>query len=155
MLGLHVARSTVRLLGLTEFPGVFLIGLLLLILAATISYYFFEKRFLACANSRGATAPKRTVTRPSSPCAGWTASFARLAGPANTAIRRHAVSSSLRPAACRPRPKPGPSFTTRTPLTKWFLAIHLMTGAKNVIAALKLARQLGVNSRAVTEPNRR
>ena len=33
---------------------------------------------------------------------------------------------------------------SKTPLTKWFLAIHLMTGAKNDIAALELARQLGV-----------
>jgi transposase-like protein len=33
---------------------------------------------------------------------------------------------------------------SKTSLTKWFLAIHLMTGAKNDIAALELARQLGV-----------
>ena len=33
---------------------------------------------------------------------------------------------------------------SRTPLTKWFLAIHLMTAAKNDIAALELARQLDV-----------
>jgi DNA-directed RNA polymerase subunit RPC12/RpoP len=33
---------------------------------------------------------------------------------------------------------------SRTPLTKWFLAIHLMTSAKNDIAALELARQLDV-----------
>src|SRR5262245_53251071 len=30
------------------------------------------------------------------------------------------------------------------PLTKWFLAMHLMTSAKNDIAALELARQLDV-----------
>jgi ribosomal protein L37AE/L43A len=33
---------------------------------------------------------------------------------------------------------------SRTPLTKWFIAMHLMTGSKNDIAALELARQLGV-----------
>jgi transposase-like protein len=33
---------------------------------------------------------------------------------------------------------------SKTPLTKWFLAIHLMTSAKNDVAALELARQLGV-----------
>ena len=33
---------------------------------------------------------------------------------------------------------------SKTPLTKWFLAIHLMTSAKNDIAALELARQLDV-----------
>jgi transposase-like protein len=33
---------------------------------------------------------------------------------------------------------------SRTPLSKWFLAIHLMTAAKNDIASLELARQLDV-----------
>lgn len=33
---------------------------------------------------------------------------------------------------------------SRTPLTKWFLAIYLMTQSKNDIAALELKRQLGV-----------
>lgn len=33
---------------------------------------------------------------------------------------------------------------SHTPLTKWFLAMHLMTSAKNDIAALELARQLDV-----------
>jgi hypothetical protein len=33
---------------------------------------------------------------------------------------------------------------SRTSLVKWFLAIHLITSAKNDIAALELARQLGV-----------
>ena len=33
---------------------------------------------------------------------------------------------------------------SRTPLTKWFLAMHLMTGAKNDISGLELARQLAV-----------
>jgi hypothetical protein len=33
---------------------------------------------------------------------------------------------------------------SRTPLVKWFLAMHLMTSAKNDIAALELARQLDV-----------
>ncbi len=33
---------------------------------------------------------------------------------------------------------------SKTPLTKWFLAIHLMTSAKNDVAALELARQLGI-----------
>jgi hypothetical protein len=32
----------------------------------------------------------------------------------------------------------------RTPLVKWFLAIYRITSAKNGIAALELARQLGV-----------
>ena len=34
---------------------------------------------------------------------------------------------------------------SRTPLTKWFLAMHLMTASKNDIAALELARQLDVS----------
>ena len=33
---------------------------------------------------------------------------------------------------------------SRTPLTKWFLAMHLMTAAKNDISSLELARQLDV-----------
>lgn len=33
---------------------------------------------------------------------------------------------------------------SRTPLTKWFLAMHLLTGSKNDIASLELARQLDV-----------
>ena len=33
---------------------------------------------------------------------------------------------------------------SRTPLRKWFLAIHLITSAKNDISGLELARQLGV-----------
>ena len=33
---------------------------------------------------------------------------------------------------------------SRTPLTKWFLAIYLLTQSKNDIAALELSRQLGV-----------
>lgn len=33
---------------------------------------------------------------------------------------------------------------SRTPLTKWFLAIYLLTQSKNDIAALELKRQLGV-----------
>ncbi len=33
---------------------------------------------------------------------------------------------------------------SKTPLTKWFLAMHLITTAKNDIASLELARQLGV-----------
>src|SRR5215467_11674339 len=33
---------------------------------------------------------------------------------------------------------------SRTPLVKWFLAIYLITSAKNDIASLELARQLGV-----------
>ena len=33
---------------------------------------------------------------------------------------------------------------SHTPLVKWFLAIYLVTSAKNDIAALELARQLGV-----------
>ena len=33
---------------------------------------------------------------------------------------------------------------SRTPLTKWFLAMHLMTASKNDIASLELSRQLDV-----------
>ena len=33
---------------------------------------------------------------------------------------------------------------SRTPLTKWFLAMHLMTAAKNDISSLELSRQLDV-----------
>jgi hypothetical protein len=34
--------------------------------------------------------------------------------------------------------------TSRTPLTKWFLAMHLLTASKNDIAALEMARQMDV-----------
>ncbi len=33
---------------------------------------------------------------------------------------------------------------SRTPLTKWFLAMHLLTGSKNDISGLELARQIDV-----------
>ena len=33
---------------------------------------------------------------------------------------------------------------SRTPLTKWFLALHLITSAENDIASLELSRQLEV-----------
>ena len=33
---------------------------------------------------------------------------------------------------------------SKTPLTKWFLAMHLLTCSKNDISALELSRQLGV-----------
>src|SRR5688500_17433199 len=36
--------------------------------------------------------------------------------------------------------------STKLPLTKWFLAIHLMTQGKNGISQLELARQLGVSA---------
>ncbi len=35
--------------------------------------------------------------------------------------------------------------STKLPLTKWFLAIHLMTQSKNGISQLELARQVGVS----------
>ncbi len=50
-------------------------------------------------------------------------------------------------SACRTQTtvKAGTIFhKSRTPLTKWFLAIYLLTQSKNDIAALELARQLGV-----------
>jgi ribosomal protein L37AE/L43A len=50
-------------------------------------------------------------------------------------------------SACRAQTtaKAGTIFhKSRTPLTKWFLAIYLLTQSKNDIAALELARQLGV-----------
>jgi hypothetical protein len=50
-------------------------------------------------------------------------------------------------SACRAQTsvKAGTIFhKSKTPLTRWFLAIHLLTGAKNDIASLELARQLGV-----------
>jgi len=37
---------------------------------------------------------------------------------------------------------------TKLPLTRWFLAIHLMTQAKNNIPALELNRHLGVRHKA-------
>ncbi|MBX9621557.1 MAG: IS1595 family transposase [Alphaproteobacteria bacterium] len=36
--------------------------------------------------------------------------------------------------------------STKLPLTKWFLAIHLLTQGKNGISQLELARQLGVSA---------
>ena len=50
-------------------------------------------------------------------------------------------------SACRVQTsvKAGTIFhKSRTPLVKWFLAIYLLTQSKNDIAALELARQLGV-----------
>jgi hypothetical protein len=50
-------------------------------------------------------------------------------------------------SACREQTtvKAGTIFhKSKTPLTKWFLAIHLLTCSKNDIAALELARQLDV-----------
>jgi transposase-like protein/ribosomal protein L37AE/L43A len=42
-------------------------------------------------------------------------------------------------------PKAGTIFhKSKTPLTKWFLAMHLITSAKNDISGLELARQLDV-----------
>lgn len=36
--------------------------------------------------------------------------------------------------------------STKLPLTKWFLAIYLMTQSKNGISQLELARQVGVSA---------
>jgi ribosomal protein L37AE/L43A len=50
-------------------------------------------------------------------------------------------------SACRAQTsaKAGTIFhKSKTPLTKWFLAMHLITSAKNDISGLELARQLGV-----------
>ena len=50
-------------------------------------------------------------------------------------------------SACRTQTsvKAGTIFhKSRTPLVKWFLAIYLLTQSKNDVAALELARQLGV-----------
>jgi len=33
---------------------------------------------------------------------------------------------------------------TKLPLTRWFLAMHLLTQAKNSVSALELKRHLGV-----------
>ena len=51
-------------------------------------------------------------------------------------------------SACRKQTsaKAGTIFhKSSTPLTKWFLAMHLITSAKNDIASLELSRQIGVN----------
>lgn len=64
--------------------------------------------------------------------------------------RKHGYASPRRIfqcSACRTQTtaKAGTIFhKSRTPLTKWFLAIYLLTQSKNDIAALELARQLGV-----------
>ena len=50
-------------------------------------------------------------------------------------------------SACRVQTsaKAGTIFhKSKTPLTKWFLAMHLITSAKNDISGLELARQLDV-----------
>jgi ribosomal protein L37AE/L43A len=50
-------------------------------------------------------------------------------------------------SACRQQTsaKSGTIFhKSKTPLSKWFLAMHLITSAKNDISSLELARQLGV-----------
>jgi len=64
--------------------------------------------------------------------------------------REHGMSGPRRLFQCKQcrtqtSAKAGTVFhQSKTPLTKWFLAIHLMTSAKNDIAALELARQLDV-----------
>lgn len=64
--------------------------------------------------------------------------------------RKHSYSAGRRVfqcSACRAQTtvKAGTILhKSRTPLTKWFLAIYLLTQSKNDIAALELARQLGV-----------
>ena len=64
--------------------------------------------------------------------------------------RKHSYSPARRIfqcSACRVQTsvRAGTVFhKSHTPLVKWFLAIYLLTGAKNDIAALELARQLGV-----------
>ena len=63
---------------------------------------------------------------------------------------RHSYSRKRRVfqcSACREQTtvKAGTIFhKSKTPLTKWFLAMHLLTSSKNDIAALELARQLDV-----------
>ena len=59
-----------------------------------------------------------------------------------TAIRR-----IFQCSACRKQTsaKAGTIFhKSTTPLTKWFLAMHLVTSAKNDISSLELSRQIGV-----------
>ena len=64
--------------------------------------------------------------------------------------RKHSYAKARRIfqcSACRAQTsvKAGTIFhKSRTPLVKWFLAIYLLTQSKNDIAALELARQLGV-----------
>ena len=64
--------------------------------------------------------------------------------------RKHSYAKARRIfqcSACRTQTsvKAGTIFhKSRTPLIKWFLAIYLLTQSKNDIAALELARQLGV-----------
>jgi hypothetical protein len=64
--------------------------------------------------------------------------------------RKHSYSPARRifqSSACRVQTsvRAGTMFhKSRTPLVKWFLAIYPLTGAKNDIAALELARQIGV-----------
>ena len=64
--------------------------------------------------------------------------------------RKHSYAKARRIfqcSACRAQTsvKAGTLFhKSRTPLIKWFLAIYLLTQSKNDIAALELARQLGV-----------
>ena len=68
----------------------------------------------------------------------------------NCAGRRHSYSAARRIfqcSACRAQTsvRAGTIFhKSRTPLVKWFLAMHLITSAKNDVASLELARQLGV-----------
>jgi hypothetical protein len=64
--------------------------------------------------------------------------------------RKHSYANSRRVfqcSVCRTQTtvKAGTIFhKSKTPLVKWFLAIYLLTQSKNDIAALELARQLGV-----------
>ncbi len=76
-----------------------------------------------------------------------------LAGRLRLSGMRRKRTRHLRPAAAFPvQALPGADLgkagtvfhQSKTPLTKWFLAMHLMTSAKNDIAALELARQLDV-----------
>ena len=64
--------------------------------------------------------------------------------------RRHSYSAERRVFRCtdcrkQTSARAGTIFhASRTPLTKWYLAIHLVTSSKNDVAALELARQLDV-----------
>jgi ISXO2-like transposase domain/Transposase zinc-ribbon domain len=74
----------------------------------------------------------------------WPDSFVcpQCGGKAHTAVRR-----IFQCSACRKQTsaRAGTIFhKSSTPLTKWFLSMHLITAAKNDISSLELSRQIGV-----------
>ena len=92
------------------------------------------------------TAQRKNAAKPCSPCVGQKDSHALLAKTAPIArLTRH---KQLQCNKCNRKTSLTAQtifHSTKLPLTKWFLAIYLMTQCKNGISQLELSRQVGVS----------